>query len=206
MFCLIGSSVYGQTLPDFTIDTTRRTSEYYTADFRMPYGVVYKVWQLDNEFNLTYRIGSDTGNPTKKKVGRWLLSGDTLNFTIDPKALKFNPNYLPTARRYKTFTLKWSGKSKMNSYSWMWKDTPINMEIQVIVLVDLEKLTVNKVSADVVSHIETNFNKAMEKVEYKDEIYEVSQAIKGLIEDYCRTNEFYFTVRTYFNDNLIKHY
>jgi hypothetical protein len=166
----------------------------------MPYGVVYKVWLLSDDFNLTYMVGSDIGRPTKKKVGDWFLSGDTLIFNIDPKALKYNPNYLPTARKYKPLTLKWSGTSKFAK----WKGVPLSIETNVIFLVDIEKLTASNLYTDIVKSIETNFDKSLTTIEDRDEILEINDVIKSLIERYCEKTELHFTVKEYFNGNLIK--
>jgi hypothetical protein len=200
--CLTCLNVSGQQIPNFTIDSARRTSEYYSTEFRMPHGAVYENWILSDDFKLTYIIGSDHASPRKKKVGDWLLSGDTLNFNIDPKALKYNPKYLPTARKYQSFTLKWSGISKIAPE---WKKKPLIIDVNVIFLVDTEKFTRNYVYTDIVKYIESNFDKSGIAIDDKEEFFEINRIIERLIENYCEKKEIHFKIRTYFNGNLMKY-
>jgi hypothetical protein len=171
----------------------------------MPYGAVYKTWHLSDDFNLTYIIGSDMGRPSKINVGDWFLSNDTLKFNFNPKSLKYNASYLPTARKYKTFTLKWSGRSKIVPTEGKWKETPLNIETNVIFLVDVEKLTLSNTSTEIVRYIESNFDKSLVTIDDKGEILEINVVLKKLIEAFCAKNELHFKVRTYFNGNLMKY-
>ncbi len=200
--CLTSLTVSGQQIPNFTIDSTRRTSEYYSAEFRMPHGAVYENWILSDDFKLSYIIGSDHGAPTKKKVGDWFLSGDTLNFNIEPKVLKYSPNYLPTGRKYVSFTLKWSGVSRI---ALEWKGKPLIIDVSVIFLVDAEKFTRNYVYTDIVKYIESYFDRSGIVIDDKDEFFEVNRILERLIENYCEKNKIHFKMKTYFNGNLMKY-
>jgi hypothetical protein len=171
----------------------------------MPYGMIYKTWLLTDDFELKYIIGSDTGHPTKRKVGNWFLSGDTLNFTIDQKVLKNNTSYLPTGRKYKSFTLKWSGISKIAPAESRWGKAPLNIETIAIFLIDIEKQSMNNIYTDMVRYVEENFYKSCIAIDNKDEIFEINEVVKRLIKDYCKKTELHFKIKTYINGNLMKY-
>jgi len=202
---LISLTSSGQKIPTFTIDSASRTSEYYTTEFRMPYGAAGNTWRFYDDFSLEYIIGSDRDRPIKLKVGEWFLSGDTLNILANPKVLKENPNYLRPVLKFRQITFKWSDQTKIIQTKGKWKGTKSTIEANVIVLVDLEKMTLSKVSTDIIKYIETNIDKSGFVFNDKEEIFEINEAIFILIRTYCEKMGLHFKVKAYINGNLINY-
>jgi hypothetical protein len=196
-------ALLGQTLPDFTMDSIPRKSEYYTTAFSMPYGAAGYGWKLLEDQKLVFQVGSDRGSSRRYGRSTWSLSGDTLSFVIDPKIVLAYP-WLTTST-YRSVILKWTGRSK-----WMptLHEKPLHVETNVIFLVDPQKMQPKDFYRQLVNYVKSDFEKKVIEIDNQDkmDLIDVNQIVARLIRDFCEKEGVFYETKIYFNGNWMRHW
>jgi hypothetical protein len=199
----VSSFVAGQAIPDISIDSTSRTSEFYAWTYKIEgneHGFWGRVWQLDHDLTLhSLQLNHHPVTRHKQMVGSWKMQNDSVILMISkPKKLGLID---ATTLKYKPYCLQWTINTGFTE-----NGKPLVLRSVAIIFSDDPKFSVIEMLENLKLYVRDNY-KATQKEEDEQMLdqFGAHEQIVDLVGNYFILNKMVAGIRTYKNQNVWLH-